>query len=300
MSNITIAPKAAIAANSYELIQKLPEAAREYAFQTGTAAAEYLAFERTVDSEKDSRRDSAAENIAIYGAKLKEAYDPKKDKEATYTTWGDFAENVLGVKAATFSRLSSVGKRFYLSTTETAEALSDMFPPFTLAELLPMPDDMKRLKEAVDGGELRPDMTQGEVREWVDANREKTAKVEKYCDILYNGKRINAVLLSKWEAENIPESSEYFDCKRGIGDILSDGREIMWTQRTYFRVDMTDDGPMALSLSILYHIHKTPKTGKDSPAERKPLDPIDILRQSLKRAGYADDAIEAVLAMKAE
>lgn len=299
MSNITIAPKAVIAANSYDLIKKLPEAAQDFAFQTGSAAAEFLAYERTADHEKAIRRDSAAKNIAIYGAKLKTVYNPKKDQNATYTTWGDFAENVLGVASATFSRLSNVGRSFYLSETETANVLSDMFPPFTLAELLPMADNMKRLSEALEDEELRPDMTQSEVREWVDANREKTAKVEKFADLIFLGDRENSVLLSKWETEH-SAPADYIDRKTDLADVLPDGREIPWIQRVYFVVSVGENGPTSTAFSVLYHVHKTPKTGKDEAAKRKPLDPIDILRQSLRRAGFDEDAIEAVLAMKTE
>ena len=297
MSNnaITFAGKAALDSNAHEIITNLPESARQYAFAAGSVAHDYNAFIKAVGNEAEDRRSKAAKEIAMQSALLKRNYDIKKDKNAIYTTWGEFAENVLEIASATFSRLSNVGEVFYLSKNDKEMRLCDWYPAFTLAELLPMRDNMEKVKDAMDSAELSPDMSQSDVREWVDANRTQEPKVEKLSDFVFNGKRLNNTLLSKWEAENIPLTDfSSFDKKLDIFDKLPDGREIPWIQRIYYSVESDGDNIEPLACSIIYHAHKKPKTGKDGEPIRT-VDKWAVLRASMERCGFTPEQIDALI-----
>lgn len=307
MSNeLTFSGKTALDANKDKIIRSLPAKAQTFAFAVSSAVAEFENYARAVSAEATAKRSSAAREIAIQGARFKESYDIKKDKDAEYKTWGEFAENVLGIASSTFSRLSSTGKAFYLSSDETAMALCDMYPAFTLAELLPMrkeesETEWAKVVAAVESGELSADMTEQEVKAWVQENREAKERVEKLVDIIYHiadadgnraTKRVNAVLFSKVEKGVF--ASDFKDEATGIYDTLPDGRKVEWKHRVCSYAVLNDGELKFGVVDCLYHAHKTPKTGKDG----KPVgnvDKWDILRQSMERCGIPAAAIDALI-----
>lgn len=293
MSNLALmSNKTGISAKAESIIKNLPANVREFAYAGETAASEYRATRNALEAQAIEAHEKAAEKCAIQFANLKKSYDPKKDEKAVCKTWGELAREVFGVSPAWFSRLSCVGERWYTKDSETSKTLREMYTPSVVCELLPVKDD-KTILEAVANGELTSDMTLSDVREWVDKVCPKPDKVEEKVVILNPDTGVRTVdVLSKFLEENgIDPDSKIASVKTGVHEELSPTLALEWTANFYRWEDNR-------GCDVIWtHKHKTPKPSDSSP-ELPKADPLASLRDALRRNGFTDEAIEAVIAQR--
>lgn len=269
------------------LIKKLPVAVRECAYAGEKAVREYNATRNNLAADAVKAHEKAAEICAVQFATLKRNYNPKKDEKAVCKTWGELAKDVFGISAAWFSRLSCIGERWYLSDTDTAKALREMFTPSIICELLPIKED-KALAAAIESGELHEGMSLTEVREWVDANTEHEPKVVEKLVILnpITGETKIGILSDFLADYGIDESAKIASVKTGVKDELSPTLSLEWTAHFYAWPDKR-------GCDVLWtHKHKTPKPSKDDRplSYSKPEKPEDVLRHALEGMSAEDKA----------
>lgn len=266
-----------------------------YVLNSGNAIAEYNRARNAAVGMIGESHESTAKTLAVQIALLKTDYKPPKGKnKGDKPTFADIAK-ALTISPTYFSQLGTIGNAIYCSSDETAHTLAEWFTPSTLIKLIPLKDRM--LGECMAGiadGSLTPDMTQQDVVKWVDERITHDAEIEPVMVIRnpITGEEVKQQLSVFLDDMGIAPESKVASSKTGVFEELSPTLKLEWTANVY----LWDDKRGATVLWV--RKHRIPKPAKDTADVIPPANPIEILRQSLERAGYDAAAIEKVLAMQ--
>ena len=268
--------------------------AGEHILASGHAIADYNATRNTAISVVGESHESTAKTLAVQIALLKSEYTPPKGKaKGDAPTYGDIAKT-LTISPTYFSQLGAIGAGIYLDSTPTAHTLADWFSPSLLIKLLPLKDGLlKEAEKGIEDGSLTPDMTQSDLVKWVDERITHEPEIEPEVIIRdpITGEEFKRQLSVYLEETGIDPDRKVGSVKTGYYEELSPSLKLEWTALTYLSEDMR-------TASVLWvRKHRIPKPTKDETPTVLKLDPMEALKQSLKRTGYDESAIDMVLSM---
>lgn len=273
----------------------VPDSASAYVLHSADAIAKFNKAVTETERQKEIGKARTAKAVAIDGASLKKVYQPAKSKKqrGDNPTYADIARS-LSLSPTYYSQLCSIGERIYLKDDETATALSENMTPSTLIKLLPLEDKiLSEVKAGIADGSFRLDMTQKEVAEWVDERIEHLPTVEDNLVILnpLTGERIISTLSAFLDGAGLDKEWKLASHKTGQKEEIAPTLALEWTAHFYRTEDFR-------SMFVFWtRKHKMPKPSKES-VQNTPLNPEEVLRQSLERMGYSPEMIETVLSMQ--
>ena len=268
--------------------------AGSYVIASGRAIAEYNRVRTTAVATVGESHESTAKTLAIQIALFKSEYIPPKGKaKGDSPTYGEVAK-ALTISPTYFSQLGTIGEAVYCNESATAHTLAEWYTPSTLIKLIPLKESMlTECAKGIEDGTLTADMSQDEVKAWVDERITHEGKVEPVLVIFdpLTEERTKSTWTEFLAAHGYTDTWECATRKTGVFDEVGT-LKVEWVAHIIVAPNFKG--------SVVYwtHKHRIPKPTKDEPTTIAPVDPIAVLKQSLARAGYDEDAIEMVLAMQ--
>lgn len=282
-------------ADAAKIAGLVPDSASAYVLHSADAIAKFNKAVVETERQKEIGKARTAKAVAIDAASLKRVYAPAKSKKqrGDNPTYAEIAK-ALSLSPTYYSQLAEIGERIYLKDSETATALAENMSPSTLIKLIPLKDSLiKEVESGLADGSFRLDMSQAEVKEWVDERIEHIPSVEDNLVILnpVTGERVTNTLSAFLDAMGLDSDNKLASVKTGQKEEIAPTLSLEWTAHFY----RTDN--FRSTFVFWTRKHKMPKATKTA-VENMPLDPREVLKQSLERAGFSPEQINAVLAMQ--